>query len=406
MKFLFAALITLALGVVLGLVFLNEPGYVLIGYGQWSVETTMSLVLFGLLLTFVVLYGVLRLLAGTRHAPHRFHVWQNRRHAIRARNSLNQGLLALSEGNWSTAEKNLLRHVGDSENPLLNYLAAARAAQHQGEDERRDRYLRLAHQAMPDSDVAVGLTQAELQISHRQMEQALATLTHLRSIAPKHGYVLKMLMRLYQRLGDWEHLRELLPELRKRHVISIEALSELEEEVYRALLDQAIRQQDVENLKQIWDQLPRQLRQQPGMQLTYSRALHHLDQDATAEQFLREAIRQHPDDRLLDLYGRVKGDNLGMQLSQIEEWLKDQPRNPVMLQAAGRLAIQNRLWGKARNYLEAALNIQPTVEAYQLLGSLLEELDEANEAVSCFRKGMQLATGDTGRLPAPPAQES
>ncbi|RRQ21861.1 heme biosynthesis protein HemY [Thiohalobacter thiocyanaticus] len=92
------------------------------------------------------------------------------------------------------------------------------------------------------------------------------------------------------------------------------------------------------------------------------------------------------------------GENLGMQLSQLEEWLKEQPRNPVLLQAAGRLAILNRLWGKARNYLEAALEIQPTVEGYQLLGSLLEELEEPDQAAVCFRKGMQLATGETGRL--------
>ncbi|RRQ21864.1 heme biosynthesis HemY N-terminal domain-containing protein [Thiohalobacter thiocyanaticus] len=69
MKPLFLALLTLALGVVLGLVFLNEPGYVLIGYGQWSVETSLSLLLFALLLGFIVLYALLRLLAGGAADP-------------------------------------------------------------------------------------------------------------------------------------------------------------------------------------------------------------------------------------------------------------------------------------------------------------------------------------------------
>ncbi|WP_399361225.1 heme biosynthesis HemY N-terminal domain-containing protein [Thiohalobacter thiocyanaticus] len=51
---------------------------------------------------------------------------------MRARHSLNQGLLALSEGDWPRAEKLLVEHADDSESPLLNYLAAARAAQDQG----------------------------------------------------------------------------------------------------------------------------------------------------------------------------------------------------------------------------------------------------------------------------------
>ncbi|BCO32309.1 heme biosynthesis protein HemY [Thiohalobacter sp. COW1] len=401
MKPLFLALLTLALGVVLGLVFLNEPGYVLIGYGQWSVETSLSLLLFGLLLGFIVLYALLRLLAGARRTPRRLRAWRGRRRALRARHSLNQGLLSLSEGDWPRAERLLTQHADDSESPLLNYIAAARAAQYQGADARRDQYLRLAHQAMPNSDVAVGLTQADLQFSHQQMEQALATLTHLRSIAPRHAYVLKMLARLYQRLGDWERLRELLPELRKRRALPEPALDELEETVYRALLEGSVRQHDAAALQQLWGQLPRRLRQDNDLVLVYGRALHHLEQDPAAEPVLREAIRRQRDERLLDLYGRVRGENLGMQLSQLEEWLKEQPRNPVLLQAAGRLAILNRLWGKARSYLEAALEIQPTVEGYQLLGSLLEELEEPDEAAVCFRKGMQLATGETGRLPAP-----
>ena len=71
---------------------------------------------------------------------------------------------------------------------------------------------------MPSADVAVSLTQAELQLADHQLEQALATLKHLRSVAPKHTYVLRLLRRLYEQLGDWEHLRELLPELRRRKV--------------------------------------------------------------------------------------------------------------------------------------------------------------------------------------------
>mgnify|MGYP000727120986 CR=1 FL=1 len=47
------------------------------------------------------------------------------------------------------------------------------------------------------------MTQAELQLADQQLEQALATLKHLRSVAPKHTYVLRLLRRLYEQLGDY-----------------------------------------------------------------------------------------------------------------------------------------------------------------------------------------------------------
>ena len=72
---------------------------------------------------------------------------------------------------------------------------------------------------MPSADVAVGLTQAELQLAHQQYEQALATLMHVRSLSPKHNYVLKLLKKLYENLGEWKKLEEILPDLRRRKVI-------------------------------------------------------------------------------------------------------------------------------------------------------------------------------------------
>ena len=119
-------------------------------------------------------------------------------------------MIELSEGRWRQAERDLLRYVEHSDTPLLNYLAAARAGQQQHAYERRDEYLHLAQSSMPSADVAVALTQAELQLAHQQHEQALATLTRLRAIAPRHTYALRLLVRVYQRLEEWEELRKLL----------------------------------------------------------------------------------------------------------------------------------------------------------------------------------------------------
>ena len=64
--------------------------------------------------------------------------------------------------------------------PLINYLGAAKAAQEQGAFERRDNLLQKAYRVAPEADLAIGLTQAELEIEQHQFEHAMATLNHLR----------------------------------------------------------------------------------------------------------------------------------------------------------------------------------------------------------------------------------
>jgi HemY protein len=392
MKLLTILLISLVAAVALGLLLTRDTGYVLIGYGAWTLETTVSLLAFALLAGFLALYLLLRFLVGLRRAPQRLRHWEERRKALRARNALNRGLIELAEGDWMGAEKRLLRHAADSDTPLLNYLAAARAAQQQGAHERRDHYLRLAHQGMPDADIAVGLTQAELQIAHRQMEQALATLTHLRTLAPRHGYVLKMLMRLYERLHDWEHLRDLVPELRKRKVLDDDAAERLEIRLHGELLAQAARGGDAEVLRDAWNRVPRRLLHNADLVLAYATQLTALGDSEEAETLLCTALKKTWDGRLVDLYGRLPGD-AARQLAAGEEWLHTRERDPVLLQTLGRLAMRASLWGKAREYLEASTGIAPTVEGYQLLGSLAEQLRDGAGATEYYRKGTLLATG-------------
>ncbi len=202
--------------VVLGVVLLvrDEPGVLMLRYRGWNVETSLALALGVLIVFMVALYYLIRLLRGVWRMPAAMQRQsQNRRYA-RARRQLNQGLIDLAEGRFEQAENNLMRLVDYSESPLVHYLAAARAAQLQGKHDARDNYLKAAHETNPDAELAIGVTQAELQLAHSQNEQALASLTHLHSIAPRHDYVTMLLARAYYELEEWNALVEILPDVR------------------------------------------------------------------------------------------------------------------------------------------------------------------------------------------------
>jgi len=140
----------------------------------------------------------------------------------KSRLALSQGLIEYAEGRFAESEKILLQQVKYSDNRLLVYLSAARAAQQLGAHDRRDEYLRQAHIEAPDANIAIGLTKAELQLAHDQNEQALATLTQLNELSPNHTYILTLLANTYKPLLDWANLENLLPKLKKYGHLSAE----------------------------------------------------------------------------------------------------------------------------------------------------------------------------------------
>lgn len=401
MKWLGAVLLTLIVSVLLALAARHDPGYVLITRGGWTVETSLVVLLIAVIALFAALHLLLRTIANTRALPKRLAAWRERRRALKARRATHRGLIELAEGHWERAEALLTKGAEHAEVPLLNYLGAARAAQKQCSDERRDHYLSMAHRVMPEAELAVGLTQAEVQLSHGQLEQALATLVHLRRVAPKNAHVLYLLKRLYERLGSWEDLAGLLPGLRRHKVVEPGELDRLERRVYRALLAQAANEDGIETLRHAWMRVPRPLREDPELLAGYVQQLVAAGQNREGEQLLREELRKGWEPLLGSLYGRIEGPAPNHQLEQAEQWLKEYGERPELLLTAGRLAQRNQLWGKARSYLEAAVGLQPSAETLQELGALLERMGEPGAAADCFRRGLALATREGQALALP-----
>ncbi|MCP4285506.1 MAG: heme biosynthesis protein HemY [Gammaproteobacteria bacterium] len=392
MKTLLTALLVLAVSVLLTLVVKSDNGYVLIGYKQWSVEGSLAFFLIINMLLFAAIYLLVRMLSRFWAIPRQLRGWQDRRSLERARQELNQGLVQLSEGHWQSAEKSLMKHANRSDAPLLNYLAAARSAQQQGAHDRRDQYLQLAHVSMPSAEVAVGLTQAELQLDHEQLEQALATLKHLRRIAPRNTHVLKLLKDLYERVGDWSELNAILPELKKRRVVSDSELQELELRIYRNLLKHAALDSDSNSLTATWSSFPQSIRKSDAMVMLYANHLKESDADDEVAKLLQRAIDQNWNNGLVELYGRLEASDAAAQLTQAEKWLQTQPKNPTLLLALGRLCMRTRLWGKSRSYFEASIGAQPSTPAYRELGVLLERMGESALAMANFRAGLELSS--------------
>jgi len=393
MKTLFIFLIILALAAFLGVVAYQDNGYVLIGRGHTTIEMSLALFIVLQISLYILISFTLRFIKNTWLLPVFFKQHHNQSKARKALKTSRQGLIALAQGQWKVAEKALLKNVDNSETPLLNYLSAARAAQKLNEPERRDHYLSMAHQSMPDADFAVELTQAELQLAHGQLEQSLATLVHLKSISPKHTHVMHLLAQLYEKLSSWKELQALLPELKKHKVLRQPELYRLQQVVFKNLLEHASQTTGSANqLIETWQILPKDLKNDTDLILKYANQLILFKQNEVAELLLRTTIKHHWDTRFVYLYGLVKTTQLQQQLDFAESQIKQHKQSPILLLTLGRICITLELWGKAQAYLEASLGLKPMAETYKELAILMDHLGETEQANNYCRKGLLLAS--------------
>lgn len=413
-RLLIIILIALLIGGGLSLGLQYDLGYIRISLGPYLLETNFWVgLLLIVALVFVVLFiaGIIR---GLSHGAGTMSHWLARGRERRARRRTTQGLLALAEGNWPRSQKLLESSASHADTPLINYLAAAQAAFEAGNHDDVDELLRKAFESTPGSDLAVGLTQAQLQLAGNRLEQALATLVRLRKKTPHHPFVLKLLKNTYVGLEDWRELARLLPELRKRELIDKTELEKLERTTWHNLLQRAAiecRRQPAEHddhttalapLTKLWDELPSFLRKDEYTIHEYTRLLAELGDEAQAETLIRKVLRNHWSDELINLYGRVEGAQPDEQLIVAEQWLKDRPNNPELLLALGRLSLRNQLWGKAREYFETSLRLRRSHETIAELSRLNAHMGENQDSVKLLMQGLIKDSG-LPDLPMPKA---
>ena len=377
----------------------NDLGHISFSFAEFSFET--NLVVFG---TAVLcgLFVILVLIQSWHYIKNLFAYFGSKRLEEKARLSLSQGLIEYAEGRFEQAEKILLQHIKYSDNRLLIYLSAARAAQQLGAYGRRDEYLQKAQIEAPDADVAIGLTKAELQLAHDQNEQALATLTQLNKLVANHNYVLTLLANTYKHLQDWNKLHEILPQLKKHGNLSTESFLSFEIIVCNGQLSHLAKSTAPENtgsqaLINYWQNIPIHLKALPDVVEHYAKQLISIAAAGEAEKVLRLYLDQNWQESSVILYSELDVMVDNKQLEIAESWLQDHQHNAYLLLALGKMCISRSLWGKAKNYLEASIAISPMPENYLKLARLLEEnMDEPAAAQEYYRQGLHLLAGDYG----------
>lgn len=392
MRLLLVILIALLVAAFAGAFAISDTGIIVITVSDWTIQASLVFFIALLIVTFFLAYFLIRTLFHLLEMPSELKRRNKHRKQQLSEKYLTNGLRALVEGKWKVAEENLIKGTKYSGTPLINYLCAARAAQRQGKIDFRDYYLSLAHAEDADENLAIGLTQAELQINQQQTEQALATLTDLHEKNPGQKQVKLMLLKTYTELKSWKDVLAILPDVERAKLLPSENIMATKLEAYAGLLQDSGDSANKSVLENTWKRIPGKFRKELYLLEIYTKEKLRFADSSDCEPLLRKSIKKKWDTEIVRLYGLVQGKDAVKQLAFAESLITGHARDPVLLLTLGRLARRNSLWGKASTYLKESILIKPMPDSYRELAMLLEKQGDYSAASSYFQQGLTLAT--------------
>ncbi len=396
MKRTFLVLIAVALALfaaAIAPVFKSDPGLVQIHFHGWTIETSVLVLLLAALALWLIVHFAIRLWRLPAATARR----------VREQRSLAQlekGLLALTEGDWSTAEKALEKSASSHGRTTARYLAAAQAADGQEAGDRAEWYLEQADSRNRKQRFLVEFTRARILAANGQYSEAIPILEALQKRRKRHSQLLELLARCYEETGQWEPLQKILPVMQKAGVVDAARVAELKQHAAISELKQC---PDAEALKSGWKGLPKTLQRSADVVMAYADQAIRVGAPELTEEILRTSLKHEWNSALLIPYGEPGDEDVPRRLKQCEKWLKDHPEDPWLHLALGRLCAREELWGKARHHMIRSLEIEPSVGGYDSLGQLLERKGELELSMTCFRNALRMNQGKDP-LPLPGEQ--
>ena len=366
-----------------------DAGYVLLQFHGTRIETTVWFALVALLASLLLFYYLARALVLLAAVPGRLGgAAPVPGRARRARAGAARAALAWIEGRWEDAARLLAADARRSESPLLNYVLAARAASRSGDAALARGFLAMAEE-LPGAKTPVAIERASLQLQAGEHAAALASLDALANA--NQPAAIALLLDVLPACGAWDRLLDLLPEAQRLALRPEAELQALARQAAAALLAQC--GTDPAALRACWEDLPQGLRRDHASIACYARVLSAAGGGAQALEVLESALKKEWSAPLVRALGEVRGADTLKQLARADRLSGAHLMDPELLIALGRIALQNRLWAKARDYLDASLARAPRAETCAELARACEQLGDAEKSRVMRERAVTLALG-------------
>lgn len=304
LRVLFLMLLVLA-GLVIGPYIAGNQGYVRIETAStvYEMSIVMLVVFFVALMAglYVLEWIVTRFLRLSRNS----YQWFGKRKHKKAQKQTLEGLMQMTEGNYSKAEKLISKNAKYSDEPVLNFIKAAESAQQRGDELSANKYLIEAAKIAGPNSVAVELARTRLLLQQGKLPAARSAVDSLLVLAPHNIDALRLAIEIYQKSKAYKALDNVLEEIGQRNFLSAEEFEALGQEVNDGLLDEVMAEDGQEGLLTWWDNQPNRRRRSVYVRIGLVKRLLASDDHQSAAQIALETIKKFEDEQLQGLFDEL-----------------------------------------------------------------------------------------------------
>ncbi len=377
-------------GIVLGPMLAGHQGYVLIQTDNYNVETSVTGLAIVLILALVVLFAIEWILRRIFRTGARTRGWFVGRKSSRARKQTKAALLKLAEGDYQQVEKLMAKNADHAEQPVVNYLLAAEAAQQRGDEIRANQHLERAAELADNDQLPVEITRVRLQLARNENHAARHGVDKLLEIAPRHPEVLRLAEQAYVRTGAWSSLLDILPAMDKVQVGDEAHRLALQEQAWIGMMDQAMADQGNDGLKTWWRNQSRKTRHETTLQVAMAEHLIECGDHEAAQEIVLDGLKRQYDERLILLMPRLKSGNPEQLEKALRQQIKTQGDRPLLHSTLGQLLMKRGEWQQASEAFREAIKQRPDAFDYAWLADSLDRLHQPEEAALMRRDGLLL----------------
>lgn len=382
-------------GVVLGPMLAGHQGYVLIQTDSWNIETSVTGLAIILILSLIVILAVEWVLRRILRTGVKTRGWFMGRKRSRARKQTNAALVKLAEGDYRQVEKLLSRNADHAEQPVVNYLLAAEAAQQRGDEVRANQHLERAAELAGSDQLPVEITRVRVQLARHEDHAARHGVDRLLEVAPRHPEVLRLAEQAFVRTGAWSSLLDILPAMEKSQVSDEAHRLALQQEAWLGLMNQAMAEQGSEGLKRWWQDQSRKTRHETALQVAMADHLIVCDDHETAQSIVLDGLKRGYDERLILLMPRLKTGNPEQLEKALRQQIKQHGATPLLHSTLGQLLMKHGEWEQAAEAFREALKQRPDAFDYAWLADTLDRQHKPEEAAEMRRDGLLLTLKNT-----------
>lgn len=357
-----------------------NTGSVTLYLGNYEAILSLNLLLIVWLVSFAVIYYLLRLYINLRRLPNRIQRNRARNTLISSRRHLNDAGLHYFEGKYRSCYDNALKSMKREINPdnkFLAYMLAFRAANVMRDSEKEAKISAEMNQfSEPKWQLAKHLVIAENLYNEQRFGQCIDNLNAVLQLDHKHIQARRMLLKVYLNLANYSKAYEVLTWLLKNDSLREYKASKYKARVISGLFKAAV---SAKELSGYYNKLARDEKVSFLYAKLYFDGLLRLAEYALAIEFLADNLKVETlhliySDAILALSKKLEDKIQVDKLNLIaEKSLFADKSNANLLLALGILSYHQQRFAKSQAYLEASSNLKPSLDVYVFLGLVAKD---------------------------------